>query len=462
MNATTQHRALAFIDDHLDESIERLFQLLRVPSISTDPAYAVHCVSAARMLSDELAGQGFDAQVVTTAGHPVVLASHDGPGPGVLFYGHYDVQPVDPEDGWQRSPFEPVIETRADGSRFITARGASDDKGQLRTFLEACRAWKAVSGGLPCRVTIFLEGEEEAGSPSLEGFLTSHRDALQADFALICDTTMWDRDTPAITTRLRGGLTGELAIQGPCRDLHSGVYGGPARNPLQVLAQVLASMKDAQGRVTLEGFYDAVQPLDDATRAAWQGLDFNEEAFMRDVGLRIPAGEQGYSVLEQCWARPTAEINGMWGGYVGDGFKTVIPAEASAKVSFRLVADQDPAQVWNSFERHVRSQLPADCTVTFRQHGSGRAMSIDGLGEPLATIRAALSAEWGTDTALVGSGGSIPAVSAIREHLGIDAVMVGFALNDDNIHSPNEKYEVRSFHKGTRSWVRILGALGTQ
>lgn len=460
MTTTAQDRALAYVDEHLDDSLERLFQLLRVPSISTDPAYATHCVQAAQMLSDELAALGFDAQVVATDGHPIVLAHHDGPGPTALFYGHYDVQPVDPVDGWQRPPFEPAVETRADGSRYITARGASDDKGQLRIFLDACRAWKAASGALPCAVTIFLEGEEEAGSPSLDGFLASHHDALRADIALVCDTNMWDRDTPAITARLRGSVTGELAIRGPSRDLHSGLYGGPARNPLQVLANVLASLKDAQGRVTLPGFYDGVRPVDDATRAAWQALGFDDAAFLREVGLATPAGEQGFSVLEQSWARPTAEINGMWGGYTGDGFKTVIPADAFAKVSFRLVDDQDPEQVWDSFRGHVRDQLPADCSVTFRRHGSGRAMSIDARGEPLEGIRAALSAEWGTEAALVGSGGSIPVISAIRAHLGLDAVMVGFALNDDNIHSPNEKYELRSFHKGTRSWVRILGALG--
>lgn len=452
--------ALDLVDRTLDASLDRLFALMRVPSISTDPAYAEQCRQAAQLLADELSGLGFDARVAPTPGHPMVVAHQDGDGPHVLFYGHYDVQPVDPLELWRRDPFDPVVETRADGSKAIVGRGASDDKGQLRTFVEACRAWKQTAGRLPCRVTILFEGEEESGSDSLEPFLHAHAEELKADFALICDTSMWDAATPGITVGLRGMAGGQVTVRGPSRDLHSGLYGGPARNPIQVLATILAALKDADGRVTLAGFYDGVRPLDEELRRSWDALGFDGQAFLQEVGLGVPAGERGVGVLEQSWARPTAEINGIWGGYTGEGFKTVIPAEAHAKVSFRLVGDQDPDQVWAAFEDHVRARLPADCTAEFKVRGGSRAISLASDSAPLAAARAALDDEWGT-SALLASGGSIPVVNSIQSILGMDSVMVGFARNDDNIHSPNEKYELKSFHKGIRSWVRILGALGT-
>lgn len=455
-----QHEALAFVDARMDSTLERLFALLRVPSVSTDPEYAAACREAAGMLADELAGIGFAARVAPTPGHPMVVAHHDGPGPHVLFYGHYDVQPVDPVALWRRDPFDPALETRADGSRYFVARGASDDKGQLRTFIEACRAWKEAAGALPCRVTILLEGEEESGSASLEPFLRENADELRADFALICDTAMWDEDTPGITLALRGMAAGEVRIRGASRDLHSGLYGGPARNPIQLLCDILADLKDQSGRVTLEGFYDGVKPLSPEMKRSWDALGFDPDAFLAEVGLSVPAGETGVPVLEQSWWRPTAEINGISGGYTGDGFKTVIPAEALAKVSFRLVGDQDPDRVWASFEKHVRDRLPADCTAVFESRGGSRAVALDSESAQIQAVRAALAEEWATDAALLASGGSIPVVNSIREILGMDSVMVGFARNDDNIHSPNEKYELNSFHKGIRSWVRILATLG--
>lgn len=455
-----QREALAFVDDQLDACLERLFALLRVPSISTDPSYADDCAHAARMLSDELAELGFEARAAETPGHPIVVAHHRGTGPHVLFYGHYDVQPVDPLDLWRRDPFDPVLDARADGSKVFVARGASDDKGQLRTFIEACRAWKSVAGVLPCSVTILLEGEEESGSPSLEPFLRANEDELDAGLALICDTSMWDRDTPGITLGLRGTAMGEVRIKAASRDLHSGLYGGPARNPIEVLSGILAALKDADGRVTLEGFYDGVAPVAEDVKRSWDALGFDGEAFLGEVDLSVPAGEKGYSVLEQSWARPTAEINGISGGYTGDGFKTVIPSEAFAKVSFRLVGDQDPKRVWASFERHVRDRLPADCTATFKEREGSPGIALDSGSAEMRAVRAALSAEWGTEAALLASGGSIPVVNLLRDILGLQSVMVGFALNDDNIHSPNEKYELKSFHKGIRSWVRILAALG--
>ncbi len=453
--------ALAYVENHVDDTIDRLFALMRIQSVSTDPAFAEQCQRAARALADELAGLGFDARVAQTEGHPIVVAHHDGPGPHVLFYGHYDVQPVDPLGLWRRDPFDPSIETRADGARMIVGRGASDDKGQLRTFIEACRAWKETSGALPCRVTILFEGEEESGSNSLEPFLRANAAELKADFALICDTLMWDTETPGLTIGLRGNAGGQVTIRAASRDLHSGLYGGPARNPIQLLCEILAAMKDADGRVTLDGFYDGVAPVSDAVRASWDALGFDAKEFLGEVGLSVPAGETGYDTLEQSWARPTAEINGIWGGYTGEGFKTVIPAEAHAKLSFRLVGDQDPDQVWAAFEAHVRKHLPADCTAEFMSRGPGSlAITLASDSPPLTATRAALDREWGK-SALLGCGGSIPVVNSIRAILDMDTVMVGFALTDDNIHSPNEKYDLKSFHKGMRSWVRILGELGT-
>lgn len=455
-----QTKLLRWVDDNLDQSLDRLFDLLRIPSISTDPKFAHDCERAAQVLSAELTELGFQSRVAPTEGHPMVVAHHAGAGPHVLFYGHYDVQPVDPLHLWRRDPFDPAIEEREDGSKFFVARGASDDKGQLRTFIEACRAWKAVAGELPCKITIFLEGEEESGSTSLEPFLRANREELTADVALICDTSMWDNDTPGITLALRGNAVGEVRIRAASRDLHSGLYGGPARNPIQLLCDILATLKDSSGRVTLDGFYDGVVPISEDLKKAWNDLGFDEEAFLGEVDLSVPAGERDYSVLEQAWARPTAEINGISGGYTGDGFKTVIPSEAYAKISFRLVGEQDPQRVWHSFEKHVRERLPVDCTAYFTQRGGSRAISLDSSRSEIKAVRSALSLEWGTEAALLASGGSIPVVNSIREILDTEAIMVGFAQNDDNIHSPNEKYEMKSFHKGIRSWVRILGALG--
>ncbi|RYG87332.1 MAG: dipeptidase [Alphaproteobacteria bacterium] len=457
---TDSQTTLDYAERHIDDSLDRLFALMRVPSISTDPVYAEECQRAAKLLSDELEDLGFEARVAQTPGHPMVVAHHDGDGPHVLFYGHYDVQPVDPLELWKRDPFDPVIERRGDGARQIVGRGASDDKGQLRTFVEACRAWKETAGRLPCKVTILFEGEEESGSKSLEPFLHENAEELKADFALICDTLMWDTETPGLTIGLRGMAAGQVTVRGPSRDLHSGLYGGAARNPIQLLSTILADLKDKDGRVTLDGFYDGVPEVSATVRKSWDALGFDDRDFLDEIGLSVPAGETGHDVLEQIWARPTAEINGIWGGYTGEGFKTVIPAEAHAKISFRLVGTQDPDKIWAAFEAHVRAHLPADCSVEFAGRGPGsQAVSVASESAPLQATRTALDAEWGK-SALIGCGGGIPVVTSISKILGMDTVMVGFALTDDNIHSPNEKYDLKSFHKGIRSWVRILAEIG--
>jgi acetylornithine deacetylase/succinyl-diaminopimelate desuccinylase-like protein len=453
-------KALEHVDRTIDAALDRLMAVLRIKSISTDPAYAADCRACAEWHVADLKEIGFDAAVRDTPGHPMVVGhARAASGPTALFYGHYDVQPVDPVELWEDDPFAPAIRTRADGTKEIRGRGAADDKGQLMTFVEACRAWKAVSGKLPIGVTVLLEGEEESGGVNLPPFLQANAADLKADFALICDTNMWDAHTPAVTTMLRGMCTEEFVIRAADRDLHSGFYGSAAANPNHVVARIVADLHDANGRVTLPGFYDGVPELPEALRAQWASLGFDEKAFLGEIGLSVPAGEKGRSALEQVWSRPSAQVNGMGGGYQGEGFKTVIPAVASAKVSFRLVFDQNPEAVREAFRAFVRARVPADCTVAFTAYGTSPATVFDVSAPVFQKTRAALTDEWGREAAFIGSGGSIPVTNEIVTKLGMPVVMAGFGLSDDRIHSPNEKYDLRSFHKGIRSWVRVLAAL---
>ena len=449
-------------DRNLDDSLARLFELLRVRSISTDPAYAGECRKAADLLAETLSGLGFEASVRTTAGHPMVVAHHagaDADAPHALFYGHYDVQPVDPLSLWETDPFEPEIRETGQG-KVITGRGSADDKGQLMTFVEACRAYKDTHGALPCRITILLEGEEESGSPSLQPFLAENADELKADFALVCDTNMWDAETPAISAGLRGLVGEQVTVKAADRDLHSGYFGGAAANPIHILARILADLHDENGRVALAGFYDGVEETPEDVKASWKTLGKTDESFLGEVGLSLPAGEAGRSVLELTWARPTAEVNGISGGYTGEGFKTVIAAEATAKVSFRLVGKQDPASVRAAFRDFVRARIPADCSVEFHEHGGSPAIQLPYDSPLLAKAKAALSQEWPKPAVMIGMGGSIPIVGDFQAKLGMESLLVGFGLSDDRIHSPNEKYSLTSFHRGIRSWIRILAALG--
>ncbi|MEP2201994.1 MAG: M20/M25/M40 family metallo-hydrolase, partial [Tateyamaria sp.] len=388
------------------------------------------------------------------------VVGHVGEGaPHLLFYGHYDVQPVDPIELWHRVPFDPALEDAPNG-KVIRGRGPADDKGQLMTFVEACRAWKAVNGSWPCKITFLFEGEEESGSPSLIPFLKANADELSApDIALICDTGMFDRDTPAICTMLRGLLGEELTITGPDKDLHSGMFGGPAINPARVLSRIIASLHDDTGRITVPDFYDGVPELSDALRAQWDALGFDAEGFLASVGLTTPAGEDGRTALEQIWARPTCEVNGMWSGYTGDGFKTVLPSKASAKISFRLVGTQDPFAIRKSFRAMVEAALPPDCTVEFSDHGAGPASVMSTDNPVFEQARNALSDEWPKEAAFVGGGGSIPIAGHFKKLLNLDSMLIGFGQDDDGLHSPNEKYDLRSFHKGTRSWARVLDAV---
>ncbi len=452
------------IDRDLDASLDRLFALLRIQSVSTDPAYAVHCREAAEHVAADLRGIGFETSLRPTEGHPVVVGTATGNGkadgaPRVLFYGHYDVQPVDPLDLWQTPPFEPRIETLDGGRKIIVARGACDDKGQAMTFVEACRAFKAVTGSIPLDITMLIEGEEECGSKHLFGFVRDNAAELRRDLALVCDTGMWDPVTPSITTSLRGLVYEEVRLTCADRDLHSGLFGGAARNPIHVLADILSAMHKPDGSVAIPGFYDRVRELPADIKADLAGLGLTPEKFLAPIGLKIPAGEQGRMLIEQISTRPTAEVNGIIGGYTGEGAKTVIPGKAMAKVSFRLVGAQDPDEIRKRFREFVTARLPGDCKVEFGNFSSAPAFDVAFDNPALTKARAALAEEWGKKAVTVGAGGSIPIVGDFKTVLGMDTLMVGFALDDDRVHSPNEKFDLKCFHKGIRSWARILAAL---
>ncbi len=449
------------IEATLDATRDRWFDLLRIPSVSAQPAHAPDCVRAAEWVRDQLAGMGFEAALHPTPGHPVVLGHHPGPGPHaphVLFYGHYDVQPAEPFALWTADPFDPKLTEGLHGPR-VVARGAVDDKGQVMTWLEALRAWHATTGTLPVRVTVLVEGEEEVGSPNLEPFLAAHRDALAADVAIVSDTNMWDIDTPALTTRLRGMAYVQLTLRAANKDLHSGLFGGSALNPINALTRILGDLHDAEGRIQLPGFYDGVAEIPPALAAEWAALGFDESAFLGGVGLAHPVGEHGRSPLERLWARPTADINGIWGGYQGPGSKTVIAAEAGAKISFRLVPGQDPAAIVAAFRAFVEARLPPDARADIEVFGLAPGVAIATDSPHVAAARQALSEEYGRSAILMGSGGSIPVVESMKRLLGLDSLLLGFGLDDDQVHSPNEKFEWRCLHHGIRAHARLLGLL---
>jgi len=467
LNAMT-HPHLPAVLDRLaatrDQSRQRLMQFLRIPSVSAQPAHAADCRRAADWLKGELAAMGFAVQVVETPGHPILLAQHAGPGgqgPHLLYYGHYDVQPAEPLELWRSPPFEPVIADGAHGKR-IVARGAVDDKGQVSLWLEAFRAWHDVTGSLPARITVVLEGEEEVGSQNLEPFLRDYAGELKADVAVISDTNMWDVNTPAITTRLRGLVYAELRVKAASRDLHSGLFGGSALNPINALTRLLGALHDAEGRVTLPGFYDGVAELSPAQRREWDELGFDETAFLGEIGLHRPAGEAGRGGLERMWARPTADINGIWGGYQGDGAKTVIASEAGAKISFRLVAGQDPARIFESFRSFVAAHVPTDLHVEIESFGLAPGFEVSAQNAWVDTARRVLTEEYGREAVLIGSGGSIPVVESLRRILGLDTLLMGFGLADDQVHSPNEKFDLRCLDQGSSAHARLLGAASEQ
>jgi acetylornithine deacetylase/succinyl-diaminopimelate desuccinylase-like protein len=462
MPINTLPTLLDHIEAELPASRNRLFEWLRMPSVSAQPRHAADCVRAGEWLVEQLRGLGFTAGLRRTAGHPVVLAHHPGPegsdAPRLLYYGHYDVQPADPLELWTSPPFEPRIVLGPYGER-VVARGAVDDKGQTMLWLEALRAWHAVAGGPPCPVTVLVEGEEEIGSPSLDAFLAANRAELAADVAVISDTGMWDIETPAVTTRLRGLVYVQIDLKAASRDLHSGMYGGSALNPNNLLVRVLAELKDGQGRVQVPGFYDGIVEPSAEQRAAWAALGFDEAAFLGSIGLSIPAGETGREALERLWARPTADINGIWGGYTGDGSKTVIPSGAHAKLSFRLVPGQDPQRIVEALRQFLTERLPADAKLGLQVFGTSPGFEVPADSRFVQAAQAVLAEEYGRPAVLAGSGGSIPVVESMKRLLGLDSLLMGFGLDDDQVHSPNEKFELTCFRHGIRSHARLLSAL---
>lgn len=460
-----------------DESaaINRLIEWLRIPSVSTDPAYREDVNTAAEWAAAHLRQAGLTVEVLPTGtkekpGHPIVMArSVRGPeyrGPHVLFYGHYDVQPVDPVNLWESAPFEPVIKEAVPGGpgRRIIARGASDDKGQVMMFIESLRAWKQVSGLAAGGVefTVMLEGEEESGSTNLEAFVSARVAELKkCRVCLISDTGMLGRDRPAITYGVRGLTYTEVVLHGPDHDLHSGLWGGRMPNPANELVKVLAQLWDADRRVTIPGFYDQVRPITDKERAAWQGLGIDIKDELRGIGLppESDVGEKGYTSIERAWARPTAEINGIIGGYTGKGAKTVIPAYASAKVSFRLVADQEPAKIRDAFFAWCRQHTPPGCRWEFIDHSGGYGVTVPTDSPALAAASRAIERAVGKRPELIKSGGSIPVAGLLKSVLGIDTIFMGFALDDDRVHSPNEKFELACYRMGARSHAVLIDEL---
>jgi acetylornithine deacetylase/succinyl-diaminopimelate desuccinylase-like protein len=454
---------LEHIEKDMDQALSRYLDFLRIPSISTDPAFKADVRRAGEWLERQFQELGFAVTLYDTPGHPILVAHHDGGtagAPHLLYYGHYDVQPPEPLEQWQSPPFEPAVVDGPYGKR-IVARGAVDDKGQVMTFIEAFRAWKAVHGSFPIEITVLVEGEEESGSTSLPGFLVDHAAMLRkAAAAIVTDTNAWDIETPAITYRLRGNVYVEVTLEGPSRDLHSGLYGGAVINPINTLTEILGELHDGQGRVQLPGFYDDVVELSPSEREAWAALPFDDRGFLAEIGLTQTTGEKGYTLLERLWARPTCDLCGIWGGYTGPGAKTVIASEASAKLSFRLVPNQAPRKVLDGLKQFLEARTPPDCRWRIEKLGGSAGTLVPVEGPFMRAARAGLEDIYGRKPAMVGSGGSIPVVGMLQAKLGLDSILVGFGLSDDRIHSPNEKFELKCFENGILSHAAILARLG--
>ena len=452
---------LATIDQRRDASLAQLKELLSIPSVSTQPAHKGDMLKCAAWLADQLREAAFTVEVKATPGHPIVLAKnqHQPGRPTVLVYGHYDVQPPEPLNLWQSPPFDPTVRaTDNGGGDAVFARGAVDDKGQVWAHVEALTAWQA-HGGVPVNVTLLIEGEEEIGSENLEAFVAAHAAELAADVALVSDTNQFADGLPAITYGLRGLCYAEVTLTGPDHDLHSGMYGGSVPNPANVLCQFVASLHDGDGRVTLPGFYADVIALTEQERATWRQLPFDEAGFLTDLAIPAGNGEAGYSTLERQWARPTLDVNGLTAGYQGQGAKTVIGATASAKLSMRLVPDQDPAQIQAAFEQALRDRLPANVRHSIQWFGASAPVlvPIDGRATKLAAE--ALEIGFGRRPTFVRGGGSIPVVGLLKRTLGVDTLLVGFGLPDDRVHSPNEKFNLSALYGGTRTAAALYAKL---
>lgn len=472
---TATDAALTKLTANEPAAINRLIDWLRIPSISTDPAFKPDVARAAHWAADHLRHSGFETDVIPTgspsgSGHPIVLAHAPGAadytGPHVLFYGHYDVQPVDPRELWNADPFDPQrkpAEPGGPGERLV-ARGACDDKGQVAMFLEAARAWFETTAqpAAGVRMTVLLEGEEESGSVNLDRFVHDHADTLRAcDVCLISDTGMLARGRPAITYGVRGLAYTEVTLHGPSHDLHSGMWGGKIPNPANELPKILAQLWDADRRITIPGFYEGVRDLSPAERAEWKNLGIDDAAALKGIGFPPEAsvGEKGFTMTEREWARPTAEINGIWGGYTGPGAKTVIPTHASAKVSFRLVDDQDHEKIRDAFFKWLQGRTPPGCRWTLTDHHGGAPATCATDSPTLNAARKAVEQACGVAPAMIKTGGSIPVAGLLKTALGIETIFMGFGLDDDRVHSPNEKFELDCYRMGARSHAALLGLL---
>lgn len=454
--------ALARFEAGRREALESLLDWLRIPSVSAQSAHAADCRRAAEWARGRLAAIGFTAALVETAGHPVVHATHPGPGPEaphLVYYGHYDVQPAEPLELWPSPPFSPTLVEGPHGKR-VVARGAVDDKGQVAAWLAALTAWWEAHHDFPCRISVIIEGEEEIGSPHLEPFLEAKEGGLRdAAGVVISDTNLWDITTPALTISLRGLLYTEITARGPDRDLHSGLFGGLALNPLNALTSLLGRLWDERGRITIPHFYDGLVMPPEQVRASWRELGFDAGAFLAAIGLAAEAGEAGFSPLERLWVRPSADLNGMSGGYTGEGAKTVIPAEARAKLSFRLVPGQDPEAVFRNLEAFLTAHAPPGLKLTLQRLSATPGVAVATDSPLIAAAGRALAAEFGRVPVLIGCGASIPVVESFKRRLGLDSLLMGFGLEDDRVHSPGEKFEVRCFEHAARSHIRLLGEI---
>jgi acetylornithine deacetylase/succinyl-diaminopimelate desuccinylase-like protein len=449
---------LADLAAHHDADLAALIELVRIPSVSADSRHAADVALAAAYLADRLRAAGpLEVEVHATERHPVVTAAwHGAPGaPTVLIYGHYDVQPPDPLERWASPPFEP---TERDGRLY--ARGVSDDKSPMFIPITVIAAYFRTLGRLPVNVVFLIEGEEEIGSPSLAPFVTRERERLRADLVVSADGGMWRADHPSTMVSTRGLAALEFSLRGAAKDLHSGRHGGGVANPLHAMAELVAGLHDADGRVAVEGFYDGVQPIPEAWRASARALPFDDDGYLAEVGAPATFGEAGYTTLERQWYRPTLELNGMWGGYTGEGNKTVLPSEAHAKITCRLVADQDPHDVRAKLERHLRARLPAGVTLEVHpgEHGASAYRLPD--GHPgLAAVLGTLRAVYGAEPWVVGLGGSVPICETFQRHLGMDTVFFSFAVGDEDIHAPNEFFRLHRFEEGRTAWADLLARL---
>lgn len=443
------------VDANMPTSVDKFMRLLTFPSVSSQPDGKEGVMACAEWLKAELVQLGFEARVAQTDGHPLVMGTikSGSGGPKVLFYGHYDVQPAEPLDAWTSPPFQPEIREE-DGLTRIYARGAADSKSQFWSIIEALRAWRDIEGDLPVDVTIMLEGEEETGSPNLSAFIEANRDELACDVAFNSDSDMWSSTRPSITTRLKGLVHEKVTIIAPNGDLHSGHFGNVAANPIRILTKILSAIHNDRGMVTIEGFYDGVEPVAPALRQKWEALDIGEA--LAGVSLKGGPVEGDLGAVEMMWGRPGIDFNGIVGGNTGPGERSVLPASASARLSFRLVDQQKPEYVRTIFQNFVEAHLPEGCRVEFEGDYGTAAVTVNENSPFIAAAARALDAEWPEPTLIKGTGGAVPVVGLLTEQLGVDCVTVGFILGDDAIHAPNERYDVERLRKSTRSWVRIL------